>query len=129
MKKLTFAYLLSILFFIAPSAHSITEPGGAYATDKSNRSSPRVYTLAFQPGQLWDYLLCMSKSGKENHPNENWIIMIDNKACLIKTGFSTSIDPDAGNVPDYEKSYLSSTRADNNSNQVIKGWKINKDNF
>jgi hypothetical protein len=126
MKKLTFAYLLSILFFIAPSAHSITEPGGAYATDKSNRSSPRVYTLAFQPGQLWDYLLCMSKSGKENHPNENWIIMIDNKACLIKSGFSTSIDPDAGNVPDYEKSYLSSTRADNNSNQVIKGWKINK---
>tara|TARA_B100001063_G_scaffold172134_1_gene161314 strand:+ start:790 stop:3258 length:2469 start_codon:yes stop_codon:yes gene_type:complete len=126
MKKLTFAYLLCILFFISPSAYSITEPGGAYATDKSNRSTPRVYTLAFQPGQLWDYLLCVSKSGKENHPNANWIAMIDNNACLNKSGFTTSIDPDAGNVPEYAKFYNSSTRADNNSDQIIRGWKINK---
>ena len=126
MKKLLYVFSLLIAFLITSNVYAITEPGGVYATDKSNRSAPRVYTLAFQPGQMWDYLLCMSKSGRENHPNENWIILNDNNACLKKSAFTTSIDPDAGNVPDYGKSYMSSTRADNSSNQIIRGWKVNK---
>ena len=126
MQKYLSAIIISISFLITSNANSITEPGGTYATDKSNRSAPRVYTLAFQPGQLWDYLLCLSDSGHENHPNANWISLADNTACKLKGGFTTTINPDQGNTPDYSKYYNSSTRADNNSNQVIRGWSINK---
>ena len=124
MQKCLSAIIFSFFFLLTSNAYSITEPGGTYATDKSNRSAPRVYTLAFQPGQLWDYLLCLSDSGHENHPNANWISLADDTACKMRGGFTSTINPDQGNTPNYIKFFNSSTRADNNSNQVIKGWKI-----
>ena len=116
-----------IIFSLITISNSVEPTSGAYVTDKATVPAARAYIDAFQPVQLLDYFLCVSKNHPENHPNSAWKTLTDQNACMLKSGLSQPSNDKNATTPQFVENIYSSTRASNTAEQVVLGFEQNKD--
>ncbi len=116
-KQLIVFFLLMNFFYPTAYAEIWGSPTGQYSTDKNDRVD-RIEHPAVDTFSTVDFFMCVLNVAAENYPNGVWKAQIDENMCRVISGSSDPTDTDSA-VADV---WLSSTRADNSSPQIVKGW-------